>query len=179
MRRIDKIALLIKQKIRKTNILDNLFTKPNGVTKIKNDNLGRPSYNRVEKWATTSINPNNNNVISCRKVSRQDRRDFNLVNVSKNKRRKKYVRQNPKNQIIRKSERRSKKILERLKINKLTDDTICDLQEELDFLISSLVNAKEEGETIDEELLEIYDLIQDVVLDNEEDLDFLNQLFFN
>ena len=71
------------------------------------------------------------------------------------------------------------KLLKKLNIVKLDDNSICDLQEELDFLVASLVNAQEDGETIDEELLEIYDLLTDIVLDNEEDLDFLNQLFFN
>ena len=70
-------------------------------------------------------------------------------------------------------------MLKQLNIVELTDDTICNLQEELDFLVASLVNAKEDGEIIDEELLTIYDLLTDIVLDNEEDLDFLNQLFFN
>lgn len=72
-----------------------------------------------------------------------------------------------------------KKILGRLNIIELTNDTICNLQKELDSLVVSLVNAQEDGENIDEELLEIYDLLTDIVLDNEEDLDFLNQLFFN
>lgn len=49
----------------------------------------------------------------------------------------------------------------------------------LDFEVASLVNAQEDGETIDEELLKIYDLLTDIVLDNEEDLEFLNQLFFD
>ena len=71
------------------------------------------------------------------------------------------------------------KLLKKLNIVKLDDNSICDLQEELDFLVASLANAQEDGETIDEELLEIYDLLTDIVLDNEEDLDFLNQLFFN
>ena len=71
------------------------------------------------------------------------------------------------------------KLLKKLNIVKLDDNSIGDLQEELDFLVASLVNAQEDGETIDEELLEIYDLLTDIVLDNEEDLDFLNQLFFN
>lgn len=71
------------------------------------------------------------------------------------------------------------KLLKRLNIVKLTDDTVCNLQEELDFLVSSLVNSQEDGEAIDEELLKIYDLLVDIVLDNEEDLDFLNQLFLN
>lgn len=70
------------------------------------------------------------------------------------------------------------KLLESLSISELTNDTICNLQEELDYLVSSLVNAQEDGETIDKELLEIYDLLVDIVLDNEEDLNFLNQLFF-
>ncbi len=71
------------------------------------------------------------------------------------------------------------KLLKRLNIVEITDDTVCDLQEELDFLISSLVNTQESGKDIDEELLKIYDLLQDIVLDNEEDLDFLNKFLFD
>lgn len=78
----------------KTDVLDNLLTKPNGLTPIKYDDSGRPSYNRVGKRATTSINPKNDNVVSCRAVSRKDRRDFNLVNISKKGRKKKYVKRN-------------------------------------------------------------------------------------
>ncbi len=70
-------------------------------------------------------------------------------------------------------------MLRKLNIVKLDDVSICDLQEELDCLVASLVNTQEAGGVIDEELLEIYDLLIDIVLDNEEDLDFLNQLFFN
>ncbi|MGN0818855.1 MAG: hypothetical protein ACI4M6_00460 [Christensenellaceae bacterium] len=84
-----------------------------------------------------------------------------------------------KNKFNEKAQEEIKKILKKLNIVALTDDTVCNLQEELDFLVASLVNAKEDGETIDEELLQIYDLLVDIVLDNEEDLDFLNQLFFN
>ena len=73
----------------------------------------------------------------------------------------------------------AQKILKKLNIVKLDDNSICDLQEELDFLVASLVNAQEAGEIIDEELLEIYDLLTDIVLDNEDDIDFLNQLFFS
>lgn len=78
--------------INKIDVLNNLFTKPNGITKVKYDELGRPSYNRIGKRATTSIDPINNNVVTCRPVSRQDRRDFNLVNISKKGRKKKYVK---------------------------------------------------------------------------------------
>ena len=74
----------------------------------------------------------------------------------------------------------AQKLLKELNIEKITDDTICDLQEELDLKVSSLVTMQEcENKKIDEELLEIYDLLVDIVLDNEEDTDFLNQLFFN
>ncbi len=72
-----------------------------------------------------------------------------------------------------------KKLLEDLKIEILDDDTICNLQSKLDIKVASLVSAQENGEPIDEELLEIYDLFVDIVLDNEENLDFLNKLFFN
>ena len=71
------------------------------------------------------------------------------------------------------------KLLDTLGIVKLNDDTICNLQEELDLKVSSLVSCQEDGEKIDSELLEIYDLLVDIVLDNEEDLDFLNTLFFD
>ena len=82
--------------INKIDVLDNLFTKPNGLTEVKYDKLGQPSYNRVGKRATTGINPINNNVVTCRPVSRQDRRDFNLVNISKKGKKKKYVKRNSK-----------------------------------------------------------------------------------
>lgn len=93
------------RKMDKADVLGNLFTKPNGVTQIKHDDFGRPSYNRVGKRVTTSINPTNNKVVSCRPVSKQDRRDFNLVNISKKGRKKKYVKRNSKKQIYRKGER--------------------------------------------------------------------------
>ena len=76
-------------------MLNNLFTKPNGISSIKYKD-GKPSYNRVGKRATTSINPTNNNVVTCRPVSKQDRRDFDLVNISKNGKRKKYVKRSSK-----------------------------------------------------------------------------------
>lgn len=84
------------RKMDKVDILDNLFTKPNAVTQIKYDTLARPSYNRVGKRATTSINPTNNNVVSCRPVSDKEIRDFKLVNISKKGHRKKYVKRNSK-----------------------------------------------------------------------------------
>ena len=84
-----------------------------------------------------------------------------------------------KNKFTTKAKEIVQELLKKLNIAKLDDNSICDLQEELDFLVASLVNTQEAGETIDEELLEIYDLLVDIVLDNEEDLDFLNQLFFN
>ncbi len=84
-----------------------------------------------------------------------------------------------KNKFTQRAKEVVQKLLKKLNIVELDDNSICDLQEELDFLVASLVNAQEDGETIDEELLEIYDLLTDIVLDNEEDLDFLNQLFFN
>ena len=68
-------------------------------------------------------------------------------------------------------------ILNELNITNLNNDSICDLQNELDLRVAALVSAQEDGKTIDENLLETYDLLVDVVLDNEEDLSFLNQLF--
>lgn len=66
-----------------------------------------------------------------------------------------------------------------LKISELTNENIGLLQNELNLCVASLVSAKEDGETIDGNLLEAYDMLTDIVLDNEEDLQFLNKLFFN
>ena len=66
-----------------------------------------------------------------------------------------------------------------LKISELTNENIGLLQNELNLCVASLVFAKEDGETIDGNLLEAYDMLTDIVLDNEEDLQFLNKLFFN
>ncbi len=85
-----------------------------------------------------------------------------------------------KNKFTTKAKEIVQELLKKLNIAKLDDNSICDLQEELDLKVSSLVTMQEcENKKIDEELLEIYDLLVDIVLDNEEDLDFLNQLFFS
>ena len=70
-------------------------------------------------------------------------------------------------------------ILNELNITNLNNDSICDLQNELDLRVAALVSSQEDGKIIDENLLETYDLLVDIVLDNEEDLSFLNQLFFD
>ena len=84
------------RKIDKIDILENLFTKPNAITPVKIDEKKRPSYNRIGKRATTSINPTNDNVVTCRPVSDKEVRDFKLVNISKKGRKKKYVKRNSK-----------------------------------------------------------------------------------
>ena len=52
------------RKTRKRDVIDNLFTRPHAITKTKTDSRGRPSYNRIGKRITTSINPRNKNVVS-------------------------------------------------------------------------------------------------------------------
>ena len=83
------------------------------------------------------------------------------------------------NKFTARAKEEAKKLLLEAKIeNFLSLDDSGRFIEILDLKVASLVNAQEDGETIDEELLEIYDLLTDIVLDNEKDLDFLNQLFF-
>ena len=84
-----------------------------------------------------------------------------------------------KNKFTERAKEEIKKILNTLKIEIVNEDNICELQAELDLLVSSLVSAHEDGESIDKELLDSYDLLVDIVLDNEDHLDFLNQLFLN
>lgn len=85
-----------------------------------------------------------------------------------------------KNKFTTRAKEVARNLLKELNITKLDDNSVCDLQEELDLRVSSLVTMQEcENKKIDEELLEIYDLLVDIVLDNEDDIDFLNQLFFS
>lgn len=83
-----------------------------------------------------------------------------------------------KNKFTVRAKDEAKKILQELDILELDDDNIGELQNELVSRVSGLVSVKEDGNKIDEELLEIYDLLTDIVWDNEEDLPFLNKLFF-
>ncbi len=85
-----------------------------------------------------------------------------------------------KNKFTTRAQQEARKLLLELNIENLNNDNICNLQSQLDVLVSGLVSLKEcEHQNVDEELLEIYDLLTDIVLDNEENLDFLNQIFFN
>ena len=84
-----------------------------------------------------------------------------------------------KNKFTTRAKEEAKRLLFESKIEKfLSLDDSGRFIEILDFQVSSLVNAQEDGETIDQELLDIYDLLTDIVIDNETDLPFLNQLFF-
>lgn len=93
----------------KLDVLDNLFTKPHGITAVKIDSKKQPSYNRVGKRITTSINPTNNNVTTCRPVSDAEIKKFDLINIKKEGRKKKYVKRNSKKQIYPKSKRSGKR----------------------------------------------------------------------
>lgn len=67
------------RKTTKFDVVDNLFTRPHAITKTKLDKWGRPSYNRIGKKITTSINPQNDFVVSLRPVSSFERKTYNLV----------------------------------------------------------------------------------------------------
>lgn len=67
------------RKTRKWDVLNNLFTNPHAITKTKLDHYGRPSYNRIGKTITTSVNPKNNYVVSVRPVSDAEEKKYGLV----------------------------------------------------------------------------------------------------
>lgn len=71
------------------------------------------------------------------------------------------------------------RLLKILRIDRLNEYNIADLQSELDLEVSSLVSKQEDGEATDSSLLEIYDLLVDIVLENEDNLEFLNSIFYN
>lgn len=72
-----------------------------------------------------------------------------------------------------------RRLLDILKINKLNENNICDLEDLLDSKVVELANAKDSyNEIIDNELLRIYDLLTDIIMENEDNIDFLNKLFF-
>lgn len=67
------------RKLKKKDMITNLFTKPNALTMIATDNLGRKSYNRIGKKITTTINPKDNVVATVRLVSKSEIKKHNLV----------------------------------------------------------------------------------------------------
>ena len=67
------------RKTKKWDVLNNLFTKPHAITKTKLDHYGRPSYNRIGKTITTSVNPKNNYVVSVRPVSDAEEKKYGLI----------------------------------------------------------------------------------------------------
>lgn len=61
----------------KWGLVDNLFTKPNAISKIQGDKPFR-FYNRIGKTMTTSINPDTNVVATARRVSKKEMKEYNL-----------------------------------------------------------------------------------------------------
>lgn len=76
--------------ITKWGLIDNLFTKPNAIAVVKGQKPFR-SYNRIGKRLTTSINPDTNVVVTARRVSEKEKREYNLI-----KRGNKYVKKGKK-----------------------------------------------------------------------------------
>lgn len=71
------------RKITKGEVYYNLTTKPIQITKVKYDELGRPSYRRSSKnKITTAINPVNKNVVS---VNRLHSKDYEKIMKGKRK----------------------------------------------------------------------------------------------
>lgn len=64
--------------LKKTDLVDNLFCDPLGISEIKADINGDVSYQRVGKYALTYINPTNNNVASIRRTNKKDAKLYNL-----------------------------------------------------------------------------------------------------
>ena len=76
------------RKIKKWDMIDNLYSTPNAIEPIKISNF-KKSYNRIGKKITTSINPDTNVVATCRPISEKEIRKHKLI-----KRGNKYVKKN-------------------------------------------------------------------------------------
>ena len=73
--------------LNKTDLVDNIYRKPIGFSKVEIDNLGRPSYQRVGRYASIYINPINMKITSIRRTGYSDAKIYNLK-----KRGRKYVK---------------------------------------------------------------------------------------
>ncbi|MFI3261251.1 MAG: hypothetical protein R3Y13_06035 [bacterium] len=67
------------RKVSKLDMLRNLFGKPNVITDVKYDKTGRPSYNRIDKKTSSSINPVTNYVATFRRISDKEEKNYKLV----------------------------------------------------------------------------------------------------
>ncbi len=74
-----------KRKMTKIDMVDNLFTKPNAISAVKTDSKGQESYDRVGKKVTTSINPKTDVVVTVRRVSDKEKKQYNLQKNKKGK----------------------------------------------------------------------------------------------
>ncbi|MBR1747372.1 MAG: hypothetical protein IJ735_04090 [Clostridia bacterium] len=77
-----------KRDFDKTDVLNTLFFPPNGITETKYKD-GNPSYSRVGRRVTAAINPTNNKVVPCIPISRQDKKQFDLLEINRKGRKKK------------------------------------------------------------------------------------------
>ena len=64
--------------LKKFYILDNLFREPLGYRDFKINKLGQPSYIQVGRYASTVINPLNNNVVTARRPNGKDAKVLDL-----------------------------------------------------------------------------------------------------
>ena len=65
------------RRLTKWHMVDNLFAPPNVITPVKMGKKG-PSYSRIGRKATTSINPINNHVTTIRVVSKAEANKYHL-----------------------------------------------------------------------------------------------------
>lgn len=66
-----------KRKLKKSDIIDNVYFKPIAIEEIKLDRTGRASYARIGKFATMQINPFTNNVTSVWRTNINVARKYN------------------------------------------------------------------------------------------------------
>ena len=69
--------------VTKCDLVDNLYRKPLGLCEVIIDDFKRPSYCRVGRRCTATINPITNNVITIRRVARKEIKRFNLKRKGK------------------------------------------------------------------------------------------------
>ena len=72
--------------LKKTDLIDNLFQDPIAIEPVKYSPETKPSYTRIGKFATTKINPNNNNVATIYRTNEDTAKKYGFE-----KRGRKYV----------------------------------------------------------------------------------------
>jgi hypothetical protein len=69
---------IVERQIKKRRVIGHFLFRELADSPTKIDEKGQPSYNRIGRRITSSINPSNNNVVTIRNTNKREAKSFGL-----------------------------------------------------------------------------------------------------